>query len=438
MNPIPDTKKLNKRLPAGAFIFSLLFHVVILVWISGVILIKRVDPAHAFGEYTPPAENVDETPPAEPKEETPPEPNQASTPTPDQPATPTMDASPNSNIIAAETPTTDNFNVQPIVVAKLSQTTGDSSDASQQKGLQKAGAGALGKLSSFSFMGIKADSRRVVFLLDTSGSMILEKKGGGKSYAALKDELVKLVDGLDQETEFNVIMFGDGGCDTFQPKAVDASDENVADFKKWLDPYMKDKAGMRRINYYNSYAHGISGTTRLDIALTAAFKMQAETVFILTDGTPSVRVEDDKDYIKKVEEFRIKNKDLYEKYDAEVKEFMKKYPDELQQAQKKAAEKNSALSGRTQEAYWWLQYSPHYPRDSPDHRPDYPKRSKPPYLVASDFNQMLRDMQKEIYEPINMPMPAINIIGYYVDDTSENYLKEMLRGIPGKYRTFKK
>lgn len=291
--------------------------------------------------------------------------------------------------------------------------------------------GSLGKSSSFSFMGIRSESRRVAFLLDASGSMILQNKGGGEAYAELKKELVSLVDGLDPATEFNVIMFGNG-ADLFQPQAVAASDENVAKFKEWLDPYMRDKAGILRPNCTKSHIEKAWGTTRLDVALTAAFEIQAETIFILTDGTPNVGKSADADVVKKWEENKQKNKAVFDKYEKELSEYKTVFKDEFERAKKKADELNSTVSGRTQEFYHWDKFAPNYPKPPPGY---YRPTAR---VEAKDFNVMLKELHQKIYSSSKLPMPSVNIIGYFVSKESEDYLQDITKGIPGKYRTFKK
>ena len=49
--------------------------------------------------------------------------------------------------------------------------------------------------------------------------------------------------------------------------------------------------GSRLANYEPSPGHGIAargGTTRMDLALTAAFEQGADTIFVLSDGKPII------------------------------------------------------------------------------------------------------------------------------------------------------
>lgn len=298
--------------------------------------------------------------------------------------------------------------------------------------MPKAKMGPLGKSSSFTFMGIKSESRRVAFLLDASGSMILDSKGGGKAYEDLKAKLVNLVEQLNPETEFNVIMFGVGAADAFQPKAVPATGEYASELKKWLEPYMRDKAGLLRQSYSKTRLSGAWGTTRLDIALEAAFEMQAETIFVLTDGTPSVTRAASAETLKKWEENKIKNKASFEKFKKETAEYETKFKAEIEQAKKKAAQLNAAVSGRTQEVYHWESFAPPRPQAPPGYYRPHER------VTADDFNKMMKEMFQEYYVPNRMAMPALNVIGYHVSEGSEEYLKEMTKGIPGKFKTFKK
>lgn len=296
----------------------------------------------------------------------------------------------------------------------------------------KTQLGGGGKSSSFSFMGIKSDSRRVAFLLDVSGSMVLESKGGGEAYADLKEQLISLVDGLDPETEFNVIMFGAGAADLFQPKAVAASNANVGTLKTWLKPYMREKAGILNANYSRSRFGDAWGTTRLDIALTAAFEMQAETLFILTDGTPNVERSADAEVIKKWEDYKLKNKTVFDRYEKRLSEYKVERRDEIESARRKAAEMNASLEGRTRERFEWEEFAPNFPKPPPQYYRPHVR------VDAKGFNAMLKEMYLEKYAEAHLPVPAVNIVGYYVSKDAEDFLKDMTKGMPGKYKSFKK
>jgi hypothetical protein len=173
------------------------------------------------------------------------------------------------------------------------------------------GSGGLGLgTSTVSFFGIQAVGERIAFVVDLSRSMVEDDKGGLNGINVLKTELKGMVEKLNDGTFFNLIFFDDG-VDIFKPKLVVAkfgTKKEAADFiapyyadfgKQLLVNYSQDvrnwPPATRLRNYYNmpmleATAKYVSGggnkNSEIDAPLVAAFQMQADTIFIISDEYP--------------------------------------------------------------------------------------------------------------------------------------------------------
>jgi HEAT repeat protein len=112
-----------------------------------------------------------------------------------------------------------------------------------------------------SYYGLPLSGARIVFVIDTSGSM------NGPQIVAAKRELSQAIEQLPADVEFNIIAFNSRTY-LWQAKLLPASAEN------------KQNA------MYFVAAQGLaSGTASYD-ALDAALRFDAEAIYFLTDGAP--------------------------------------------------------------------------------------------------------------------------------------------------------
>jgi Ca-activated chloride channel family protein len=113
-----------------------------------------------------------------------------------------------------------------------------------------------------SYYGLAIHARRVVFVIDISGSM------QGARIAAAKRELAGAVQALPEDREFNILAYNQA-VGVWQPSLVRATDAN------------KQNA-TRFVAYLNATGH----TATYD-AIDAAFRFDVEAVYFLTDGEPT-------------------------------------------------------------------------------------------------------------------------------------------------------
>lgn len=104
-----------------------------------------------------------------------------------------------------------------------------------------------------------AGAKRVVFILDTSGSMI-------DKFTAAKAFITTEVAAMPAGSTFNVLSVGDENVSSLLPQPLPATPRTVAEFQRALDTLVT------------------SGTSNLMPAVLAALKQRADVVWLVTDG----------------------------------------------------------------------------------------------------------------------------------------------------------
>jgi hypothetical protein len=153
----------------------------------------------------------------------------------------------------------------------------------------------LKEVSHATFFGIRIKSHRVIFILDVSGSMNEPTKGdyvgkaGKTRIEVAKEELIKCIDALDPDSLFNIEIFS-------------------SDVERWLE---NGVAQFSKSNKDEAKAYvgklGANGGTNLYGAMKDAFRdPDVDTIFVLSDGEPSVGDETDQAIIRsRVKEWNL-------------------------------------------------------------------------------------------------------------------------------------
>ena len=135
----------------------------------------------------------------------------------------------------------------------------------------------LKAVSGAEFFGIRIESQRVAFVIDVSGSMQEPTRGryvnepGKPRIEVAKAELSKAIEALEENALFNILPFS-AGVETWIPDGVEASKESTRE---------------EALEYVGRL--GPFGGTNLFGGLEAAFEDQdVDTIFVLSDGEPSV------------------------------------------------------------------------------------------------------------------------------------------------------
>jgi Mg-chelatase subunit ChlD len=125
------------------------------------------------------------------------------------------------------------------------------------KGTGKDSAAGAG---GSSFFGFSADSNRVVFVVDVSGSM------HGKRIRRAQTELRKTLEALKPSQKFYIVFFSDGAVPMPAAGLLSATSDNVAQASQWVQQ-----------------AQCGGGTNPLP-ALLLALDLKPDAIYLLTDG----------------------------------------------------------------------------------------------------------------------------------------------------------
>lgn len=118
------------------------------------------------------------------------------------------------------------------------------------------------------FMGLGGNARRVVLLCDASATML-----GGR-WTLAREEMKKTIDQLKPVQAFNIVLFNGSGAPAFRNELVMATDENRAAAKEFIDKV------------------ALASSDDPTDAIRAAFRMNPELMFVLTDGFEAIKDND--------------------------------------------------------------------------------------------------------------------------------------------------
>jgi len=442
--------KMLAKLAASRFLtISVLLHVMLVIASGSFVLYKAAEEAKAMGvpgdtEFlteganqveAPPVQDSAPAPQLEQVADTMPAVSEVTAPT----VTTTTNVSSALDSVLTTTSTTAAYSMtaNPAAMSASSISQNLASNASSvSNAIKRAGkvAPLAGAVSSVEFFGIKKEGRRIAFLLDASGSMVEVDRGGKENYDKLKAKLVEMINNLDPTTEFNVFIF-DKRADMFKAGAVPATGDIKSEFARWIAPYMEKELGLiNKGNFKTDRMTGFHGTTRMDLALTGAFEMGADIIFVLTDGVPQVRRPPTDKEMAEWQKTADENKEAIEAYRREREEYNEKYKDLIAEMRKEIDRRNKSLTNRKAEHIHWIEgYKGLPPR--PTNAP--PGTWKPnPSFSQEELAELLDELVRELYVPAGIDRPSINIVGYEVTEQHEEWLKDMARKFRGKYDDF--
>lgn len=303
------------------------------------------------------------------------------------------------------------------------------------------GGGNLGiGVSAVDFFGIKKQGERVVFIVDGGASMVEPERGDLPGYDRVKQELIKMIDGLSPGTFFNIIVFG-RDIDLYAPRMVVATEDNTAQVAGWIAPYWRltegqiEKRGPFRKNYEPELVdwNGDGGSSRMDLALVAALELHADLIFMITDGTPSIR------------------KGRKESEDGKWRQRLDRYAEE--RARFDASEKGKKLMAAYQKerAVWQAERDrivrerqakglPAVVREGGSRgapsRPGPSRPSRPTsYYDLEDLQRFVRKRARALYESAGSALPSLSVVGYSPNAKGTAVIEELADTFPdGSFR----
>jgi hypothetical protein len=284
-----------------------------------------------------------------------------------------------------------------------------------------------GGVSNFNFFGIRGSGDRIAILMDVSVSMVEDERDGFAGFVRVKRRISEVIEKLDAAAFFNVIAFADA-AESWQSRMVSANDENKGAAKTFVNRFNRDKnsCGLSHGNVMasNLGLSAVGGTTRLDLALTAAFQNGADTILVISDGLPQVEKEmsaqEQADYAKKLAEWQKRNaKAIANAKTVEKKVWVAGHDGKLREGGPKGPKREGRFEVRKVR------------EGMPKGRPKPPKRE---YWTLPDFLQHLEALHKELYAKKGRKLPVVHCIGYQIDSDGGRFLRKVAHTYKGNYR----
>ena len=315
------------------------------------------------------------------------------------------------------------------------------------------GLGGFGQgVNKFNFFGIRGKSDRIAILVDVSVSMVEEEKGGVAGYMRVKNRINRVVDALNEGALFNVIVFGDAADACFHSLVI-ANTKNKKEAKNYLRPFNTEGNWGCATGNIHSDGKGLraqGGTTRLDLALTAAFQQGADTILIISDGAPmvlrGVTPDEMRAYSNKKREWEKANSAKIKAWE-ESQSSAPSTPPKMVKVWIPPKKGRPPRKGPPREGEPPDQGTPAVPghyewrssSSSGGHggrrRPTCPiKPPKPRYWTLAEFLKHLKLLHEHYYLKKGKKRPVIHCIGYKIDRAGNKFLKALAKEYKGKYR----
>lgn len=299
-------------------------------------------------------------------------------------------------------------------------------------------------VSSINFFGLSARGERIAVLVDVSVSMVEEERGGPAGFNRVRERLNQVVKSLKDGTLFTVIAFADA-CSTMSPKMVYASNETRAKAKDFLNGFNTEgNYGLDHGNFNGSNVglKATGGTTRLDLAISAAMMQGADTIMIISDGLPEVEKGLDAQALEahnaKVRQWYESNRGALEAYDraaanAPVKRvWVPPQPARPPSNPKVLKEGVKPDPGAPARPGYWREVRDIGARPSP---PPMPKAGR---WTLNDFVTHMNMIYEAEYKPKSLKMPQVHCIGYQIDKQGGAFMNDLSKRFKGQYRLVRK
>lgn len=299
-------------------------------------------------------------------------------------------------------------------------------------------------VSTVDFFGIRARGDRIAVLVDVSVSMIEEERGGVTGFMRVKQRVEEVIDALAEAGLFNVVVFADAAQTLFEEMKI-ASDENKTKAKLFIRPFNTEGnwgLGQGNVTQNSRGLPAGGGTTRLDLALTAAVEQGADTILVISDGIPRVKrvwsADRLREFQKVREEWMSANADRIAAYDASQSATKRVWvppqpavpprpPSKAPPREGQAVDQGSP-GQPAREGYWKEVQVREGQRPAPPPIPD------PGWWTLADFVKHLEMLFEEYHGKQGREPPVIHGIGYQIDEEGHQFLQNLSRQYKGKYR----
>ncbi len=309
-------------------------------------------------------------------------------------------------------------------------------------------------VANMNFFGIQARGEKVALLLDVSLSMVEDVRGGMRGFEQVKRRINEVIDAMPDAALFNVIAFADAASAmNAKLEMVIANSDNKRLAKEFIRPFNSGPGhwGLEQGNIQPNPRAGLragGGTTRLDLALNAAYMMGADVILVFCDGLPMVqRVhtrEEREAHRERVEQWRERNTGLMDDWDRRYaatesrteRVWVPPQPAQPARPPSTGPPKEGQAPDRgspavpAREGYWTTRTV----REGGTPRPRPPALPDPGYWTLADFVTHLNALHEDLYVPRGQRPPQIHAIGYIIDNQGHEFLSRLARAFKGQYR----
>lgn len=161
--------------------------------------------------------------------------------------------------------------------ALLSNAAALSSGAGAAMGTGGGGAGGTG--SGVSFLGVQTNAKRIVLMFDISRTVTNAASRAGMPMARIREETARLVESMGVNTRFGLVEFARNYA-FFRPDLLTSTEANRKAAIAWLNTFFATEGTLPK-----ALPNIVGGSPGFLVALEAVFKLQPDSVFILSDGS---------------------------------------------------------------------------------------------------------------------------------------------------------
>ncbi len=140
------------------------------------------------------------------------------------------------------------------------------------------GGGASGNGSGVSFLGVQTNAKRIVLMFDISKTVAGAASKAGMPMERIREETTRLVEALGVNTRFGLVEFARNYA-FFKPELLPSTASNRTAAIHWLHTFFATEGALPK-----GLPNIVTGSPGFLVALEAVFKLQPDSVFIISDG----------------------------------------------------------------------------------------------------------------------------------------------------------
>ena len=244
-----------------------------------------------------------------------------------------------------------------------------------------------------------------------------------------------------------MIAFADA-AQTFQDRLVYANEQNKKEAKIFIKYYNTEGNYGLTTGNVNPDGKGLQsqgGTTRLDLALSAAFLQGADTILIISDGMPMVlkgfTAAQMQAYNNVAQDWNKKNATEVQKWDEQnansgdgKKVWIPEQPAHSPGTKPLKEGEPPDMGSPAIPGHWEISR----PAKSGGTARPAPPPMKPEYWTLPDFLTHLKMLNEVYYLQKGKKTPTIHCIGYMINKQGDSFLKALAKEYKGQYKYVKK